>query len=400
MGWAGPVATRLLADLGATVLKVEAGRYPDWWRGMNWSADIIQQQLYEKAMGFTALNRGKLGVSLDLTTPAGRQLAIDMVKNADAVVENQAAGIMDRLGLGYRQFADGNPDVVMISMSAFGLGNDWSDTRAYGSTLEQGSGLPTFTGNAGTVPTMAHLAYGDPVGGLYGCAALLTAMVQKERGGGGQFLNASMVDAMLQFTTPGLIEHQLSPGDARRGNAHAAMAPHGIFPAEGVDQWVAVSVEDNHAFASLTALLDRPDWANDPALQTLAGRKHREVELHIGLASWTRRHGAAEAAALLQQAGVAAAPVLRVEELQDNDHFTSAKFFSVLHREISGPQVQMGVPIKPSHERVRLRRPAPLLGEHSREVLECFAGVHEEQYKQLVEQGVVSFIPRPSKNLL
>ena len=156
MGWAGPLASRLLADLGAEVLKIEAGRYPDWWRGVNWTPEYIAAKQYENAKGYCALNCGKRGISVDLTNPAGRELALALVAKAEAVIENQAAGVMSKLGLGYEALAAARPDIVMVSMSAFGTGNAWSDTRAYGSTLEQGSGLPSFMGNAGTPPTMAH----------------------------------------------------------------------------------------------------------------------------------------------------------------------------------------------------------------------------------------------------
>ena len=148
MGWAGPLAARLLADLGAEVLKIEAGRYPDWWRGMNWTPAFIDGRDYEKATVFGGMNRGKQGISLDLTTPTGRDLALRLVARAQLVVENQAAGVMAKFGLDYPAMANASPGVVMGSMSAFGTGNAWSDTRAYGSTLEQGSGLPSFTGTA------------------------------------------------------------------------------------------------------------------------------------------------------------------------------------------------------------------------------------------------------------
>lgn len=273
MGWAGPLASRLLADLGATVVKVEAARYPDWWRGMNWTPDFIAERGYELSRIFTGMNRGKQGVSIDLTLPAGRQVALDLVRGADAVIENQAAGVMAKFGLDYAQLCAVRPDVVMASMSCFGTGNAWSGTRAYGSTLEQGSGLPAFTGTPGTAPTMTHLAHGDPVGGLYGCAGLLTALVHRRRHGRGQYVNISMVEAMLQFTTPGLLAHQLVPAAAlRRGNRRNHSVPHGIYPAAGEDQWLALEVADAQGFAALCLLLELADWAQDPALRALEGR--------------------------------------------------------------------------------------------------------------------------------
>lgn len=166
---------------------------------------------------------------------------------------------MDGWGPGYETQKQ-NPDIVMTSMCRlFGTGNAWSGTRAYGSTLEQGSGLPHFMGMPGTPPTMAHLAYGDPVGGLYGCAALLTALVHKRRTGEGQYVNVSMVEVMLQFTTPSLLQHQTESKAALRiGNRSPRFAPHGIYPCSGSDRWVAISVDSAESFAALCRVIGRP----------------------------------------------------------------------------------------------------------------------------------------------
>ena len=401
MGWAGPLASRLLADLGAEVIKIEAGRYPDWWRGMNWTPEFIATRQYEHATIFCGLNRGKRGVSLDLTTPTGRDLALALVAGADAVVENQAAGVMDKFGLGYAQLAQARPGLVMVSMSAFGTGNDWSDTRAYGSTLEQGSGLPSFTGLPGTAPTMTHLAHGDPVGGLYGCAALLTALVHRRRTGVGQYVNLSMVEAMLQFTTPALLTHQISPEvPLRQGNHRPALAPHGIYPSAGVDQWVALAVQDGPAFAALAALLGRADWAADAAMMSLAGRQQHAAQIEAALSAWTVQHSPEHAAQVLQAAGILAAPLLHAEHLPQDAHLIESGFFIDLDRAVSGPQRQGGLAIRQDGLRLGARSPAPLLGEHSQAVLQAHASVGPDQFAALVQAGVVSFSPKPARNLV
>ena len=401
MGWAGPLAARLLADLGAEVLKIEAGRYPDWWRGMNWTAAFIDSQEHERATIFCGMNRGKQGVSIDLTKPAGRDLALRLVARADAVVENQAAGVMAKFGLDYPALVQARPDLVMCSMSAFGTGNAWSDTRAYGSTLEQGSGLPSFTGLPGTAPTMTHLAHGDPVGGLYGCAALLTGLVHRQRGGSGQYVNLSMVEAMLQLTTPGLLAHQLQPGaPLRRGNQRDSLAPHGFYPAAGSDQWLAVSVDGAVAFAALALLIGRPDWASDPVLAELAGRQAQDEAIGTAIAAWSRTLDADAAAAQLQAAGVPAAALLHAEDLGQQPHLAAVDFYIDLVRAVSGPQRQCGLAIRQNGQRLAARSPAPLLGEHSWPVLQRHAGLSPAQFEALVADGVISLSPKPERNLL
>lgn len=411
MGWAGPLASRLLADLGAEVVKVEAGRYPDWWRGMNWTPEFIAERQYEQATIFCGMNRGKQGISLDLTTPTGRDTALALVARADAVVENQAAGVMAKFGLDEAALRAVRPDLVMASMSAFGTGNAWSDTRAYGSTLEQGSGLPSLTGFAGDAPTMTHLALGDPIGGLYGCAALLTGLVHRRRHGQGQYLNLSMVEAMLQFTTPGLLQHQtLGPsaqapsgaGEAplRRGNRRPSLAPHGFYPAAGTDQWLAVAVDSADAFAALARLIGRTDWADDPALRALAARQAIEDQIDAAIADWSGTLPPAEAAARLQAAGVAAAELVHADQLPQDAHLAAVGFFIDLERAVSGPQRQCGVAIRQAGQRLGARRPAPLLGEHTQAVLQRHLGLGQARFQALVDQGVVSLAPKPARNLL
>lgn len=400
MGWAGPLATRLLADLGADVLKIEAGRYPDWWRGVNWTPEYIEARGYEEVKGFCAMNRGKRGVSVDLTTDAGRELALELIARADAVVENQAAGVMEKLGLGHPRLAAVNPGLVMLSMSAFGTGNAWSDTRAYGSTLEQGAGLPVFMGEEGTPPTMYQLAYGDPVGGLFGCAALLTALFEKRRSGRGQYVNLSMVEAMLQFATPALLEHQVEGRTTRRGNRHASFAPHGLYPVAGDDQWIALAVEDAAGFARLAEIVGRPEWAAEPALESLEVRQARAAEIDAAITAWSATQPRDEAARHLQAAGIAAAPLLHVEELFGNPHLEAEDFYLDLERAVSGPQRQAGISIRQDGRRLGARRPAPLMGEHSHEVLVGLAGVEPARYDALVRDDVITFAPKALRSVL
>jgi crotonobetainyl-CoA:carnitine CoA-transferase CaiB-like acyl-CoA transferase len=390
MGWAGPLATRILADLGAEVLKIEAGRYPDWWRGTDWAPEAIAARQFEQARHFAALNRGKTGISLDLTRDAGRDIALRLVAGCDAVVENQAAGVLDKLGLGYAALRDRRPDVVMMSMSAFGLGNSFSDTRAYGSTLEQGSGLPRFAGRAEDPPSMAHLAYGDAVGGLYGCAGLLTALVHRRRTGQGQFLNLSMVECMMMFTAPAVLSAQVTGAEPpRRGNRHVAMAPHGAFAAAGADAWVAVAVPDDAAFARLAALLGQ-DWHR---LDTLHARQAAAAELEAALTDWTAVRDARAAVEALQAAGIAAAPVLAVHEVTSDPQLTAAGFFVDIDRPHSGPQRQCGLAFGPPGRRFHANRPAPELGQDTRRVLAEALGIGDAGYDALLRDGVVTTRP-------
>ncbi len=176
MGWAGPICTRNLADLGADVIKIEAIQYPDWWRGVDRRPAYVQGREYEKVPRFCIMNRNKRGITLDLTRKEGRELAKRLIAGADLVVDNYSVEVLPKLGLGYDVLHKLNPKLVVMSMSAFGSHSVNRDCRAYGSTLEQGSGLPSVVGRPEWAPTMSHTAFGDAIGGLNGCVAVLVAL--------------------------------------------------------------------------------------------------------------------------------------------------------------------------------------------------------------------------------
>ena len=391
MGWAGPLSTRMLSDFGAKVVKIEAGRYPDWWRSVDWSKEAIAAKQYETSRHFSALNRGKGSVSIDLTQSRGQALARTLVDQADVVVENQAAGVMPRLGLGFQQLTEKRDDLVMLSMSAFGSGNAWSDTRAYGSVLEQGSGLPSFAGRPDGPPTMAHIAYGDPIGGIYGAASILTALYYRRRTGRGQWINNTQIEAMLPFTSAALLAHQVTGREpVRRGNRHPWMTPHGCFPCTGEDAWVAISIEDEDAWTRLAALLGRPDWMAG-ALRDTSRRRMHEDEIEAAIEGWTRNIGSVDAAFLMQSQGIAAAPVHRTNEVQSDPHHVARGFFYKIERPHVGVQLQAGLPVKRDGQRYPMRGLAPFLGADSDTVLRQH--VDKNGFEELLITGIVSHQP-------
>ncbi len=384
----------MLADFGAEVIKIEAGRYPDWWRSVDWAPDTIARKQYEESRLFSALNRGKKSVSLDLTTPTGKTLAKALVDHASVVVENQAAGVMPRLGLGYEHLSEGSNDLIILSMSAFGSGNIWSETRVYGSVLEQGSGLPSFTGRSESPPTMAHIAYGDPIGGIYGAASLLTALYHQKRTGHGQWINNTQIEAMLPFTTHALLIRQATGREPlRRGNRHPVWVPHGCFHCAGEDNWIAIAVTSNEGWANLARAIGRDDWLHDTSLCTPAARRAREDEIETDLAAWTRTQETKTAASVLQRAGVAAAPVHRTDEVTEDPNLQTRRFFYNIERQYVGQQWQAGLPLQRNQARYPMRGLAPFLGGDSEVVLTTLLERKPDKFRQLLTDGVVSLSP-------
>jgi crotonobetainyl-CoA:carnitine CoA-transferase CaiB-like acyl-CoA transferase len=391
MGWAGPICTRNLADLGADVIKIEACGYPDWWRGVDNRAETVTQRLYEKSARFNIMNRGKRTITLDLTQPAGVALAKALVKDADAVIENYSAEVLRKFGLDYGELAKVNPSLVMVSMAAFGATGPWRETRAYGSTLEQGSGLPSVGGRPDDPPMMNHLAYGDAVGGLNACSAMLIALLHRRETGEGQFIDLSQVQCMLPFTAAWAIEQSAVQRSGkghvtpRAGNRHPSFVPHGVFPAAGADKWISIAVTDDAMWPALARLVG----LEDDAFVTAAGRRAQEDRIEAAIAAWTNQRSPDEAMTILQQAGVAAGAVRHPGDLLDDPHLAARGFWQWIERAYVGRHPQPSAPYRENESPIAVRTPAGTLGQHNDEVLGGLLGLPKAELEQLACDGII-----------
>jgi crotonobetainyl-CoA:carnitine CoA-transferase CaiB-like acyl-CoA transferase len=386
MGWAGPICTRNLADLGADVIKIEACGYPDWWRGVDNRLETVTQRLYEKSSRFNIMNRGKRAITLDLTVPDGVALAKALVKDADAVIENYSAEVLRKFGLDYAELAKVNPSLVMVSMAAFGASGPWRETRAYGSTLEQGSGLPSVGGRADDPPMMNHLAYGDAVGGLNACSAMLVALLHRRDTGEGQFIDLSQVQCMLPFTAAWAIEQSANGKVApRAGNRHPSFVPHGVFPSAGTDKWVSIAITDDSMWSALARLIG----LDDPALATAAGRRTQEDRIEAAIQAWTATRSPDEAMVSLQKAGVAAGAVRHPMELLDDPHLEARGFWQWIERAYVGRHPQPSPPYREDGCPIAVRTPAATLGQYNEEVLGGLLGLSKAELERLAGDSVI-----------
>ena len=369
MGWAGPLATRYLGDLGAEVFKIESHARPDWWRG--W--EVVEAQdppPTEVQRNFMAVNRSKRGLDLDLSLPQAKAAAEEIVRLADVVIDNQGPNVMDRLGLGPADQRRLNPATISISMPPFGRTGPLAGLRAYGSTVEQASGMPFVNGHADWDPCLQHVAYGDAVAGLYGAAAALTALYARDRLGGAE-IDLCQVECLFQLGADAIIAEQKSGAPSpRTGSRRASMAPCCVVRAAGEDQaWLAVAVDSDEAWQGLCAGLERVDLAADPALANLAGRKAREDEVEAVIAAWAADKTPRDAAVMLQSHGVPAAPAQAVHDLSADPQLAASDFWASQHRRYVGEHLTPQPPFRIDGKRPVLRRPAPVLGEHTAEVL-------------------------------
>ena len=394
MGWSGPLATRHMADMGAEVVKIEACKYPDWWRGWEHTAESVAAQEHEKSPAFNQINRNKLGVAIDLTTDEGRQLALKLVARADAVIENQATGVMDKLGLSYAALKEVNPEIIMLSLPAFGAEGPWSGYRGYGSTVEHGAGLPHLSGDAEGPPVQTHVAYGDACGGLNAAAALLTALYHRKATGEGQRVELSQVECIMQLGVHGTINQGLTGAPpARTGNRHPIYIPHGCFPCREPDSWVVVATTSDSAWIKLAHTIGRPDLADDESLATTAGRRAHEDTLEAALSAWTKTRTPFEAMTELQTVGIAAGAVVRGSELATEPGLLARGFWKDVPRAVVGMKPHPLTAWHYNGRRAEIRHPAPLLGEHNREVFVGLLGISEEEHHALTESGIIGDEP-------
>ena len=390
MGWAGPLCTRHLADLGADVVKVEACRYPDWWRGTDTRPTALEQRQYEKTGRFNALNRNKRGISLDLTSADGVRILKTLVATADAVVENYSSGVLPKLGLDYPRLREVNPSLVMVSMTAFGATGAWRECRAYGSTLEQGSGLPLLVGREGDPPVMGNSAFGDAIGGYNALAAVLAALFHRQRTGHGQHIDLSQVECMLVMTAPWMMARSANAAvPARDGNRHPHFAPQGAFRCAGVDEWVMLTVTDDAMWRRLCRRIGRPDLAENAALMHAPGRRERTSEIEAAIGNWTETLDPDTAMLQLQAAGVAAGVVRGPYELLEDPHLAARGFYRMVDRAFVGLHPQPSAGWRQGDDPYPVRWPSPTLGQFNAEVLGELAGVDAAELARLEAAGVI-----------
>jgi crotonobetainyl-CoA:carnitine CoA-transferase CaiB-like acyl-CoA transferase len=389
MGWAGPLAARHLVDMGAEVIKIESCERFDWWRGWEATDAWIAQNAAEKSPSFNTVNRNKLDVTLDLTSADGSALLKRLVAIADVVVENYSAGVLPKLGLDYAALSAVNPELVMLSMPAFGTDGPWAGYRAYGSTVEHASGLPHLTGEPEWPPTMVHVAYGDAVGGLNGAAALLTALRHRRRTGRGQYLDLSQSEGLFPLGVHGILEQSVTGrAPVRMGNRSATCAPHGVYPAAGDDQWAVIQVQTDAQWRALQRAIGGLDGFGD-----LGDRLARRVELDAVVSAWTRSRSARDVMAVLQAHGVPAAAVQSALDVVADPQLAARGFWQMLERAYVGVQPNPVAPYRSGQEPLPIRSPAPTLGQHNRQLLTELLGLTAADIARLTEAGVIGERP-------
>lgn len=385
--WAGPYCGMILRDLGADVIKIESTRRLDMLRLSGAFADGVPH--HERCGWYGATNRAKRSVTIDLKQPAGRDLVLELVRTADAAIENFSPRVLPELGLGYEDLARVNPGFVLLSLSAYGASGPESDYVAYGDHLTYASGLASAIGHPDDGPTPINTFYGDPVAGMYGALAIVAALEEREETGTGRHLQYAQVEGLLSMIPGPLMQQASGSAPQRLADKSLSMAPHGFYRCAGEDAWVAIAVDDDTAWAGLAGLLAAAG-VDVGGFDTFPERKEDEDRLDAAVSSWTASLSPWQVTAACQSAGVAAFPLLDAARLLRDAHLHERGFFEWVTHPITGPAPIPGVVFRVGDGGARVRGPAPLLGQHNAEVLVGDLGIDQHRYEQLLADGVLS----------
>lgn len=386
--WAGPHCTLQLAHLGAEVIRVESASRPCVTRLLPPFAEFRPGP--NRSGYFNQYNQGKRSITLDLKSEAGLEVARRLCAASDVVVENFAAGVMARMGLGYEVLRALREDVVMISLSGYGATGPDADKVSYGPAQVPLSGLSSLSGYRGHPPMEVGISYGDPTGGLHGAVAILAALHHRAETGRGQYIDLSQWETTIAVLAEGIAEQAMHGAPPPRdGNRDPYMAPHGVFRAAGEDRWLALAVPDDAAWRRLATLMDRPELAHDARFDTLAARKAHEDALEETVTDWTAGRTAEDAALLLQRAGIPASVVATSADLAGDPHLDGNGAFVRLEHPEVGTRLHVGPPWRTPRYDTGVRRPAPCLGADTDDVLVRICGYAPAEVEHLRAAGVL-----------
>jgi crotonobetainyl-CoA:carnitine CoA-transferase CaiB-like acyl-CoA transferase len=377
---AGPVTTRILADLGADVVKVERRGATDFG---------------DRRGGLSGtLMRGKRSLVLDLADPRGLDLARRLAAVSDVVVDNFSARVMPNLGLDYASLRRVKSDVICLRMTGFGLTGPHVDYVSYGPTLQAFTGYTFMMAEPQGPPAGFGYSYADLAAGNLGALAVLAALWHRRRTGRGQEIDLAQLETVASLVGPGLLARALDGGESvPTGNAspEAPAAPHGVYPCAGDDRWVALGVFGEEEWARFVAAIGAPAWTREPRFASLDARCAHGAALDRLVAEWTRARTAEEVAAALQEAGIGAAAVADARDLCAGDPQLAARGHFVDVPTPEGRTVRLdGPPFRLSETPARPSGPGPLLGEHTDEILSTLLGCEAAEIATLRRAGVVA----------
>ena len=392
-----PFAMKLLADMGAQVIRLESTRRLESYRSDSVYQNEVHGEFWNRGANFYEQNRNKLGITLDLGRPEGLDILQELIAVSDVFAENFTPRVIRNFGLEYADLCRIKPDIIMVSSTGYGFDGPWANFGATGPATEGASGLAYATGYAGGPPVMAEIPYVDYTAGEHTVFAVMTALMSRLQTGKGQFVDVSQAQTAAVTIPEVLLDYAANGRTPQRiGNADPVMAPHGCYPCRGEDRWIAIAVGEDSEWEGLCRVLGRQDWAGDPRLSGTLGRWQNREEIGWHLAVETARWNAHDLMAALQAEGVPAGAVLDSKELLFNPHLVARRFYEIVRHHPSTempPLPYAGRPWKLSETPAVTPRAAPVMGEHNEYVLGELLGLSSRQIADLEGKGVIGYAP-------
>ena len=371
---AGPTATRFMAAMGAEVIKVGSARRPD---------------PSTRGPAFQAYNQSKLYASLNISTTEGLALVKQLLVVSDVVIENFAAGVIERLGLGYEVVSAVRPDIIMVASSGTGHSGPHKDYVAYGSLLQHYTGWNSISGYPGREPVTGGL-WADPWVGMELAMVTAAALNNRALTGQGQYVDFSMAEALSATIPEAVLDYQMN-GRVKEplGNRDDWYAPHGVYHCVGADRWVAIAVTNDAEWVSLCQLIQRSDLAADPMYADAAGRHEHRDHLDAAITAWTIQHEDHEAMQLLQRAGVPSGPSQDILRVFNEPQLREAGYFTELQTSDGELRDLPGLPWRLEGGPGPYLTEAPVLGQHNAYVYQELLGLPETEVDRMIEDQII-----------
>jgi crotonobetainyl-CoA:carnitine CoA-transferase CaiB-like acyl-CoA transferase len=399
--WAGPMAGRILACLGAEVVHIEPANNLDSWRSYTplllpkrYPDQQGGERRYNRAALFNSQNTDKLSFSLDLKAPGGKQAFADLIAKSDGLITNFTPGMLGRLGFSNEELWKLKPDLCIVEMPAYGNSGVMRSWTALGPTMEEVAGMTAIIGYGDGRPVSTGPAYLDPIGAFNGSASMLTALLHRQRTGEGQHVEMPQVEAAMQLIGEHLI-HAAETGidPVVNGNRLTDAAPHDVFACVGTDEWVAIDVTTDDEWKALCRVIGNDAMASDPRFATATGRAKHQDDLAAPIAAWTAVRDKHDAARRLQDAGVPAAAVYKANDTLNCPYLNARSFSMPLDHPEAGRHLHQGLPYRFAKTPVAHRRAAPCLGEHNHYVLRDVLGKTDAEIAELERAGTIRSVP-------
>jgi len=406
MVFAGPVSSRILASLGAEVIKIESAVRPDvFTRGNVYPENDPGTEPWNRGSLFHSLNAGKKGITLNLGTDKGRDIFKRLVKIGDVVMENYSPRVMENWGLGYEELKKIKPDIIMASMSGLGHTGPLRDFYMYVPGMEGMSGLTHMTGYMNEPPMLSGFSYGDWTSGGTSAAAILTALFHKKSTGKGQFIDLAGREALIANVGNIVMDYTLNQRvEDRMGNDQPYLAPHGCYQCKGDDNWVIIAVENDEEWTGFCGVIGKSDWCKQEKFGNSLNRWKNRSELDKLVEGWTVNQDKFEVTTNLQKAGIPAGAVLNMKEVNLNSHLIERGFFNVIdHGEGIGKRpIPNQMPAKFSNIDSFVPARAPRFGQDNEYVFGELLGISNEDLASLEAEKIIggapAFLPgRPTR---